>query len=81
MTCLHTLDLEKNKFEGEIFFDEFFGLADTLVELRASLNNFNGPIPDVSEFQSLKKFWIANNTYIGDFPASVTALSGLGKLE
>ena len=76
---LKVLDLEKNKISGALFFDEFFDLADTLVELRASSNSFKGAIPDLGDFMSLEKLWLANNTFSGDFPATITKLTGLGE--
>lgn len=66
---------------GILFFDEFFALADTLKELRVSANNFEGEIPDLGEFTSLKWLWLANNTFTGEFPESLTKLTGLGECE
>lgn len=80
LTCLSTLDIEQNNFSGKLFRPYFFNLADSLVELRASINNFEGVIPDMSQFTELRKFWLANNTFAGEIPNSITTLTELGKL-
>jgi hypothetical protein len=81
LELLQKLDIERNQFSGSLFFNNFFDLADTLVELRASINNFTDKIPDMSEFKSLKKLWLANNTFTGEIHESITTLTGLGKAE
>ena len=80
MKSLKTLDLERNDFTGNLFFPEFFELAKTLEVLRVSINNFEGDIPDLSKFSSLKELWLAYNMFTEDIPDSITKLSDLGTL-
>ncbi len=76
---LKILDVEENQMYGDLFEGRFFELSDTLIELRVSFNNFGGSIPDLSAFGSLERIWLANNTFTGDLPDSITNLSGLSK--
>jgi Leucine-rich repeat (LRR) protein len=78
---LQILDLEKNKLSGRIDQDTIIGLASSLRQLRVSLNNLGGKIPNMSTFTNLEKLWLANNTFTGDFPESIVSLQGLGKLD
>lgn len=76
---LKVLDVERNQMSGNLFTTGLFSLASTLTELRVSFNRFQGSVPDLSTFTSLKKLWLGNNTFTGAFPESVTELTGLGE--
>eukprot|EP00957_Ditylum_brightwellii_P001612 125670-Ditylum_brightwellii.AAC.1 len=56
-------DIESNKLEGELFFDEVFELTN-IQFFRASGNQFSGTVPwnnVITSFPKLKQFWIAKN--------------------
>ncbi len=64
-------------FTGSLF-DKLAGAGDTLEHLLASENDFMGSISDLTEFSNLKRLWLVNNTFTGEFPGSVASLVKLG---
>ena len=78
---LQILDLERNELSGTIDQDSIDGLANSLRQFRLSLNKLGGRIPIMSAFTKLETLWLANNTFTGNFPASIVTLQGLGKMD
>ena len=61
-------------------FDSLASLTQLRV-LSLKRNRFSGPIPSLSNFTALKLLFLSYNEFSGNFPASVTSLSRLYRLD
>ena len=81
LSTLLLLDLEVNKFQGQLFFPELLKTAGTLQKLRGSYNNFVDSIPSwIGDFSGLQEFWAIGNSFTGSIPTEITRLTDLGTL-
>ncbi|ACI64439.1 predicted protein [Thalassiosira pseudonana CCMP1335] len=78
---LQTFDVESNNLDGDLFKPEYSGPngLKEIVNWRASLNNFAGPIPtEIGLWTKIQNLWFADNEITGTVPVEIGNLVELG---
>ena len=79
---LQTFDVESNNLDGDLFKPEYSGPngLKEIVNWRASLNNFAGPIPtEIGLWTKIQNLWFADNEITGTVPVEIGNLVELGE--
>ncbi|XP_022889227.1 LRR receptor-like serine/threonine-protein kinase ERL1 [Olea europaea var. sylvestris] len=79
LASLTSIDLSYNRLEGPDAFGELIFLEVLVLDI--SYNELNGPLPDVTEFSSLKTLILNNNKLNGFYPQSPGLPSSLERLD
>ncbi|XP_074372568.1 receptor-like protein 7 [Apium graveolens] len=80
LTIFTTMDLSRNKFEGEI--PEYIGNLESLRYLNLSHNNLTGHIPSlIGKLSMLESLDLSFNRLVGVIPQQLTSIYSLSRLD